>query len=189
MTNTPSTPDDFDPSAFTPYVPTSQDALMVWWSYTWRNMALSMIVMLPLLMLSMLFFGPEIKADMDEAQIKVIQEEFAKSIMDVYFVLLFFSFCLNVAISYVALRETIKVPFDNFSFVKFWITPRDLLIISLTLNGFATIFGLLGSPSTTAGVSLFIFLGIQFFVSWAILWQFMSSGLFGVRLSLVERKK
>lgn len=188
MTNIPSAPDDFDPSSFTPYIPTSQDAIMVWWSYTWRNMALSVIVMLPLMIFFMLYLAPEIKEGMDEAQIKVILEEFSQSIMSIYLVLLFFSFCLNVAISYVALRETLKIQFDNFSFVKFWITPRDLLIMSLTLNGFATMFGLLGSPSTMAGFSLFIFLGIQFFVSWAILWQFMSSGLFGVRLPLVERE-
>lgn len=193
MINTPINPppiaDDFDPAGFIPYVPTKQDALMVWWSYTWRNMALSVIVMLPLMVVFMLYFSPEIKEGMDKAQIKLIQEEFAKSIMDVYPVLLFFSFCVNVAISYGALREMIKVTFDSFTFVKFWITTRDLGIMSLTLNGFATVFGLLGSPSTTAGFSLFIFLGIQFFVSWAILWQFMSGGLFGVRLPLVALSK
>lgn len=173
---------------FKPYAPTNQDALWVWFSYTWRTMALSMIVMLPLMLIMMIFIAPEITEGMDPDQIKAVQDEFAKSVMDAFPVLLFFSFCLNVGISFVALREVIKVSFDNFTFVRSWISTRDLITVSLALNGFSTVFGLLASPSTTGGFSLFIFMGIQFFVSWALLWQFMSGGLLGVRLPLEERR-
>lgn len=178
------------PNNYTPYSPTPHDGFLVWWSYFWRFSVISIIVAFPIMAALLYFAGPDIKEGMDAAQIQAVQEEFVKWVLQEESLFKILLFILDLFVGYVAIRDMRKVKYETFTFVKELITPRDIFIIALAINGFSFIFGLFAGPTLSpegSPGSVFFFILIRNFVTWALLYQFMSGGLLGARLPLMAR--
>lgn len=170
------------------YNPNFLDALRVFWSFTWRTAVLNLVITLPLVfILHYLGLLPAFMKIKEGAQIPTPTFH-EKLVLNVVIS------PLQILVGYLALRDLIKAKYQLFVFDLSQITGKDLLLFSIIFNAFSTIFSFFAGNNleTSSPLNIFLFLGINIFVSCALLQHVMSSGFFKgkwrVHLPLLPRQ-